>query len=84
MQDWVVDCIALLINATQHNHRLVYARSLYTATASQALVAIGEASSIALALAADFAAAITLLPIVATFNFARAASVLAIRNAASL
>ncbi len=50
---------------------------------SQALEALGEASSIALALAADFAAA-PVQPIVATLHLARAASVPAIRNAASL
>ncbi len=47
-------------------------------------MAVGEASSIALALAADFAAAPTIHPIGATLHLARAASVPAIRNAASL
>ncbi len=50
----------------------------------QGLVALGEASSIALALAADPAAATTTLPVVATRHLARAASVLAIRTAVSL
>ena len=52
--------------------------------ASQALVALGEASSIALALAADFAAATLIQPIVATRHLALAASVLAIHTAASV
>ncbi len=54
----------------------MHAGSLVTATESQ--VAIGEASSIALALAADFAAGPT------TLHLARAASLPAIRKAASL
>ena len=62
----------------------MHAASLVTAINSQTLVARGEASSMALALAADFAAATTTLPIVATLHLARAASVLAIRTAASL
>ena len=68
----------------QHNHREVHAGSLVTAMATQALVARGESSTIALALAADFAAATMIQPKVATLHFALAASVLAIRNAASL
>ena len=60
----------------QQIRRAVHAGSLATAMASH--VAIGEASSIALALAGDFAAGTT------TLHLARAAPVLAIRNAASL
>ena len=77
MQDCVVEGIALSMNTTQPSSRLV------TAMTYQALEALGEASSIALALAADFAAATTIQPIVATFHIARAASVHAVRTAAS-
>ncbi len=60
----------------QQFRRAEHAGILATAKASH--VAIGEASSIAFALAADFAAGTT------TLHLARAASVPAIRNAASL
>ncbi len=67
----------------QHHHRAVPADSLMTPTAP-VVVTRSEATAIALATAADFAAtATTLAVVVLTGHFARAASVLAIHTAVS-